>query len=86
MCIQAVNRVIESTENQTLHRWVGEIGVGNTYVMEDDADLGYFFTCNTGYWTLDMQPQYIETEDPDITIVDASSDMFKLTFQIQKEI
>jgi predicted amino acid racemase len=43
--------------------------------MDDDADLGYFFTRDSGYWTLDMQPQYIEADDADITVVDASSDM-----------
>jgi hypothetical protein len=34
---------------------------------------------------LDMQPQYIEAEDDDITIIDASSDMLVIDISSSKE-
>jgi predicted amino acid racemase len=34
---------------------------------------------------LDMQPQYIEAEDSDITIIDASSDMLVIDISSSKE-
>jgi hypothetical protein len=42
--------------------------------MEDDADLGVTLRAilDIDFW---IQPQYIEADDTDITIVDASSDM-----------
>jgi hypothetical protein len=45
-----------------------------------------FFTRDSRYWTLDMQPQYIEADDADITVVDASSDMLVIDISSSKEI
>jgi predicted amino acid racemase len=52
--------------------------------MDDDADLGDFFTRDSRYWTMDMQPQYIEADDADITVVDASSDMLVIRYTSSK--
>jgi hypothetical protein len=35
---------------------------------------------------LDMQPQYIEADDADITVVDASSDMLVIDYKLKKEL
>lgn len=69
--------VIEITEKPD--NPIGELGenvAGNTYEIEEDTDLSQTSLraiLNIGL--LDMQPQYLETDNPNITIVDASSDM-----------
>lgn len=55
---------------------LGESGVGTSYVStgsEDLSDTSLRAILDIGL--LDMQPQYIESEDVDIKIIDASSDM-----------
>jgi hypothetical protein len=53
--------------------------------MDDDADLGVTFTRDS-IGLLDMQPQYIEADDADITVVDASSDMLVIDITSSKEL
>jgi predicted amino acid racemase len=55
--------------------------------MDDDADLGVTsLRAILDIGLLDMQPQYIEADDADITVVDASSDMLVIDIQAQKRI
>jgi hypothetical protein len=63
---------------------MGESGVGNTYVMEDDADLELLLRAilDIGLWICNHN--IFETEDPDITIVDASSDIFTIDISNSK--
>ncbi|WP_339920413.1 alanine/ornithine racemase family PLP-dependent enzyme [uncultured Flavobacterium sp.] len=81
------SEIIEITEKPDAPTGeLGESGVGNTYVMEDDADLGVTsLRAILDIGLLDMQPQYIEAEDPDITIVDASSDMLVIDISNSKK-
>ncbi|WP_016988114.1 alanine/ornithine racemase family PLP-dependent enzyme [Flavobacterium sp. ACAM 123] len=81
------SEIIEITEKpETPTGELGESGVGNTYVMEDDADLGITsLRAILDIGLLDMQPQYIEADDPDITIVDASSDMLVIDVSSSKK-
>ena len=69
--------VIEITEKPD--NPIGELGenvAGNTYEIEEDTDLGQTsLRAILDIGLLDMQPQYLETDNPNITIVDASSDM-----------
>jgi predicted amino acid racemase len=66
---------------------LGESGIGNTYVMDDDADLGVTsLRAILDIGLLDMQPQYIEADDADITVVDASSDMLVIDITSSKEL
>lgn len=69
--------VIEITEKPDIP--TGELGenvAGNTFSMNDTEDLGgTSLRAILDIGLLDMQPQYLEAVDNDITIVDASSDM-----------
>jgi predicted amino acid racemase len=69
--------IIEITEKpDTPIGELGESGVGNTFVKDEEADLGMTsLRAILDIGLLDMQPQYLEAEDSGITIVDASSDM-----------
>jgi predicted amino acid racemase len=80
------SEIIEITEKpNTPIGELGDSGVGNTYVMEDDADLGVTsLRAILDIGLLDMQPQYIQAEDTDITIVDASSDMLVIDISNSK--
>jgi hypothetical protein len=56
-----VEITLEITENQIpLLSELGESGIGNTYVMDDDADLGVtsLRKRDSQILTIDMQPQY----------------------------
>jgi predicted amino acid racemase len=53
--------------------------------MDDDADLGVTLRAILDIG-LDMQPQYIEADDADITVVDASSDMLVIDITSSKRI
>uniref|UniRef100_UPI004048A837 alanine/ornithine racemase family PLP-dependent enzyme n=1 Tax=Flavobacterium sp. TaxID=239 RepID=UPI004048A837 len=69
--------VIEITEKPD--NPIGELGenvAGNTYEITDETDLGATsLRAILDIGLLDMQPQYLEPDNPNITIVDASSDM-----------
>ncbi len=69
--------IIEITEKPDTP--IGELGenvAGNTFEIEDNADLSHTsLRAILDVGLLDMQPQYLETDNPNITIVDASSDM-----------
>jgi predicted amino acid racemase len=69
--------IIEITEKpDTPIGELGESGVGNTFVLDEEADLSMTsLRAILDIGLLDMQPQYLEAEDSGITIVDASSDM-----------
>ncbi|NGY37929.1 alanine/ornithine racemase family PLP-dependent enzyme [Flavobacterium sp. XN-5] len=81
------SEIIEITEKPDAPTGeLGESGVGNTYVMEDNTDLGVTsLRAILDIGLLDMQPQYIEAEDADITIVDASSDMLVIDISHSKK-
>jgi predicted amino acid racemase len=81
------SEIIEITEKpDTPTGELGESGIGNTYVM-DDADLGVTsLRAILDIGLLDMQPQYIEADDADITVVDASSDMLVIDITSSKRI
>jgi predicted amino acid racemase len=72
--VKLYSEIIEITEKpDTPTGELGESGIGNTYVMDDDADLGVTsLRAILDIGLLDMQPQYIEADDADITVVDAS--------------
>jgi predicted amino acid racemase len=53
--------------------------------MDDDADLGVTLRAILDIGLLDMQPQYIEADDADITVVDASSDMLVIDITSSKK-
>jgi predicted amino acid racemase len=69
--------IIEITEKPD--NPVGELGenvAGNTYEINEDTDLSQTsLRAILDIGLLDMQPQYLETDNPNISIVDASSDM-----------
>lgn len=69
--------IIEITEKpDTPIGELGESGVGNTFIKDENADLSHTsLRAILDIGLLDMQPQYLEAEDSGITIVDASSDM-----------
>lgn len=71
------SEIIEITEKpDTPVGELGESGVGTSYVPSDSDDLGETsLRAILDIGLLDMQPQYIEAEDADIKIIDASSDM-----------
>jgi predicted amino acid racemase len=71
------SEIIEITEKpDTPIGELGESGVGNTFIKDDNADLSHTsLRAILDIGLLDMQPQYLEAEDDAITIVDASSDM-----------
>ncbi|MFH6997309.1 alanine/ornithine racemase family PLP-dependent enzyme [Flavobacterium sp. FlaQc-57] len=69
--------IIEITEKPDIP--TGELGenvAGNTFSMNDTEDFGgTSLRAILDIGLLDMQPQYLEAVDQEITIVDASSDM-----------
>jgi predicted amino acid racemase len=81
------SEIIEITEKpDTPTGELGESGVGNTYIMDDNADLSVTsLRAILDIGLLDMQPQYITAEDEDITIVDASSDMLVIDISNSKK-
>lgn len=79
--------IIEITEKPDIP--IGELGenvAGNTFSMNETSDLGSTsLRAILDVGLLDMQPQYLEPEDPDITIVDASSDMLVIDLSNSKK-
>lgn len=69
--------IIEITEKpDTPTGELGENVAGNAYTVDHTIDYGTTsLRAILDVGLLDMQPQYLEPEDEDITIVDASSDM-----------
>lgn len=69
--------VIEITEKpDTPTGELGENVAGHTFEVSDNQDLSQSsLRAILDVGLLDMQPQYLEPDDPNITIVDASSDM-----------
>ncbi|MFD2890481.1 alanine/ornithine racemase family PLP-dependent enzyme [Flavobacterium chuncheonense] len=69
--------IIEITEKPDSP--IGELGenvAGHTYEVNADTDLSASsLRAILDIGLLDMQPQYLETDNPNISIVDASSDM-----------
>lgn len=64
---------------------LGESGVGTSYVMTGTEDLGVTsLRAIVDVGLLDMQPQYLEADDCDITIIDASSDMLVIDISNSK--
>lgn len=70
-------QIIEITEKPD--NPIGELGenvAGNTYEINEETDLSQTsLRAILDIGLLDMQPQYLEPENKNITIVDASSDM-----------
>ncbi|OCB70192.1 alanine/ornithine racemase family PLP-dependent enzyme [Flavobacterium crassostreae] len=65
---------------------LGESGVGSTYAPDESEDLGETsLRAILDIGLLDMQPQYIEADDLDITIIDASSDMLVVDISNSKK-
>ena len=81
------SEIIEITEKpDTPVGELGESGVGTSYVPSDTDDLGETsLRAILDIGLLDMQPQYIEAEDNDITIIDASSDMLVIDISSSKK-
>jgi predicted amino acid racemase len=79
--------IIEITEKpDTPVGELGESGVGTSYVPSNSDDLGITsLRAILDIGLLDMQPQYIEAEDSDITIIDASSDMLVIDISNSKK-
>lgn len=79
--------IIEITEKpDTPSGELGESGVGNTYLKDNDADLGLTsLRAILDIGLLDMQPKYIKPDDAGITIVDASSDMLVIDISKSKK-
>ena len=64
---------------------LGESGVGTSYIASSSDDLGETsLRAILDIGLLDMQPQYIESDDTDITIIDASSDMLVIDISNSK--
>lgn len=78
--------IIEITEKP--HFPIGELGenvAGNSYSNEND-DLGRTaLRVIVDIGLLDMQPRYLHPDDPDIAIVDASSDMLVVDISASRE-
>ena len=79
--------IIEITEKpNTPTGELGENVAGNSFSMNDVEDLGLTsLRAILDIGLLDMQPQYIESDDVDITIVDASSDMLVIDISKSKK-
>ena len=79
--------IIEITEKpNTPTGELGENVAGNSFSMNDVDDLGMTsLRAILDIGLLDMQPQYIESDDADITIVDASSDMLVIDISKSKK-
>lgn len=79
--------IIEITEKPNIP--TGELGenvAGNSFSMNQVTDLGITsLRAILDIGLLDMQPQYIESDDEDITIVDASSDMLVIDISNSKK-
>ena len=71
------SEIIEITEKP--NNPIGELGenvAGNTYEINENTDLSHTsLRAILDIGLLDMQPQYLESCNPNITIVNASSDM-----------
>ncbi|MDD5150150.1 MAG: alanine/ornithine racemase family PLP-dependent enzyme [Flavobacterium sp.] len=80
-------QIIEITEKpDTPTGEIGENVAGNTFSMNDIEDLGgTSLRAILDIGLLDMQPQYIEPEDIEITIIDASSDMMVVDISNSKK-
>lgn len=64
---------------------LGENVAGNTFSLNDAEDLGgTSLRAILDIGLLDMQPQYLEPDDNEITIVDASSDMLVIDISNSK--
>ncbi|MBK0368958.1 alanine/ornithine racemase family PLP-dependent enzyme [Flavobacterium agrisoli] len=78
--------IIEITEKPNIP--TGELGenvAGNTFSMQDSKDLSTTsLRAIIDIGLLDMQPQYLEPEDPEISIIDASSDMLVIDISKSK--
>ena len=79
--------IIEITEKpNTPTGELGENVAGNSFSMNDVDDLGITsLRTILDIGLLDMQPQYIDADDTDITIVDASSDMLVIDLSKSKK-
>ena len=79
--------IIEITEKpNTPTGELGENVAGNSFSMNDVDDLGITsLRAILDIGLLDMQPQYIDADDTDITIVDASSDMLVIDLSKSKK-
>ena len=79
--------IIEITEKpNTPTGELGENVAGNSFSMNDVDDLGMTsLRAILDIGLLDMQPQHIESDDADITIVDASSDMLVIDISKSKK-
>lgn len=79
--------IIEITEKpNTPTGELGENVAGSSFSMNDVEDLGLTsLRAILDIGLLDMQPQYIESDDVDITIVDASSDMLVIDISDSKK-
>ena len=65
---------------------LGENVAGNTFSLNDAEDLGgTSLRAILDIGLLDMQPQYLESDDNEITIVDASSDMLVIDISNSKK-
>ncbi len=75
--LKLYTQIIEITEKpDTPTGEIGENVAGNTFSMNEIDDLGgTSLRAILDIGLLDMQPQYIEADDSEITIIDASSDM-----------
>ncbi|KVV14880.1 alanine/ornithine racemase family PLP-dependent enzyme [Flavobacterium sp. TAB 87] len=79
--------IIEITEKpDTPTGELGENVAGNTFSMNDTEDFGgTSLRAIIDIGLLDMQPQYLDADDPDITIIDASSDMLVIDISNSKK-
>ncbi|KIC01305.1 amino acid racemase [Flavobacterium sp. JRM] len=79
--------IIEITEKPDIP--TGELGenvAGNTFSMNDTEDFGgTSLRAILDIGLLDMQPQYLESDDAEISIVDASSDMLVIDISRSKK-
>ncbi|MGV7105738.1 alanine/ornithine racemase family PLP-dependent enzyme [Flavobacterium sp. U410] len=81
------SEIIEITEKP--NNPIGELGenvAGNTYEIDENTDLSETsLRAILDVGLLDMQPQYLIPTNPDITIVDASSDMMVVDISNSKK-
>jgi predicted amino acid racemase len=79
--------IIEITEKpNTPTGELGENVAGNSFSMNDVTDFGITsLRAIVDIGLLDMQPKYLDSEDADITIVDASSDMLVIDISNSKK-
>jgi len=81
------SEIIEITEKpDTPTGELGENVAGNTFSLDAAEDLGgTSLRAILDIGLLDMQPQYIEADDIDISIIDASSDMLVIDISNSKK-